>query len=247
MLKQGVGRSIKLCHSRLGVRGRRTGVALRVQSARGFRRVLAGAVLVSIVFSGGCSTVIMADRGAEDRAGERSSAAERTALTSAADAVSQTRWPKPNANPLGAMLGGGRDRVSEQDAVETYLAALGGAGAGAVMADANRHLAAAGRLADTAAACANAARPVMADVAVVEDAIADLKGIRDVYVASLKSLKKEGERVGDDDIRAVRDDFNNAIRTLGKAADRLADSVAHNKSRAYAEPTVRRANFVGGR
>lgn len=198
-----------------------------------------------IAASAGCSTTILTQGDAPDR----EAAMERAALIEAADALSQTKWPKPQqvswASRLTGVVGGD-ERISKSEAAAAYLAALGDAPGrtDSVFTDAGAHLAAAGELIEAAEIAAIAPRPAMADVAVIEGAISDLRQTRDIYVACLKELAKQGDAVASDDIRSLKTEFDSAIEEIGAVADRLADSVANDQSETFAGPRIRK-DFAG--
>lgn len=205
---------------------------------------MACAVFLCGASLGGCTTVLVSENADADRA----AAMERVALIAAADRLSNTPWPKPEPASLGARLTGGvvgGSRVSQGDAVTAYLARLAGepAPASAVFTDAENHLGAAANLVDVADIAAASMRPARADIAILEEAIGDLRMTRDVYLASLKTLARSGDAVDDQDVRQLRVAFNAAIEEMGAAADRLAESVADTRARNFAEPAPRGRNF----
>ncbi len=217
-----------------------------MKSGRRFLRAIAG-VGALVTMTGGCSTVVF-----QDQAGAaRSPAIERDALVRAASDVSQTKWPKPEGASFGRMLTGvvvgSGERVTESEAVDQYLESLAAAQDRrlVVLADAERHLAAASALALAAEAAAEGFRPAMSDVSLLESAIGDLRGVRDVYLSSLKRLSKEGEPVDSETVGVLRSAFNESIERIGDAADRLADAVAHDRTETLADRPVRRSNFTG--
>ncbi len=216
-----------------------------MNSGRRFLRAIAS-VGALVTMTGGCSTVVF-----QEHAGAvRSPAVERDALVRAASDVSQTKWPKPEGASFGRLLTvvvGSGDRVTESDAVDRYLESLATAQDRrlVVLADAERHLAAASLLAQAAEAAAEGFRPAMADVSLVESAIGDLRSVRDIYLSSLKRLSKEGEEVDSQTVSVLRSAFNDSIERIGDAADRLADAVAHDRTETLADRPMRRANFTG--
>lgn len=209
-------------------------------------RAIVGAGVV-IMSAAGCTAVVFQ----EPARTAKVPTVEREALLRAASEVSHTKWPKPQGASFTRMLSsavvGPGDRITESDAVARYLEALGGAPDRrlAVLADAERHLSAAHALTTAAEAVARGVRPTMSDVSLVEGAIGDLRGVRDVYLASLKRLSKEGEMIDGATLSSLRADFNASIQRLGASADRLADAVAHDRTETVAGRTVRRANFMG--
>lgn len=185
---------------------------------------------LALVFTAGCSTVVMREPVAVAAA-----EAERSDLFLAAEAVSETKWPKPDAAGIVGMLGGG-GRVTEADSVSAYVAQLGaGPGRGvAVLRDAYVHIDAAYKLAAAADRASSLAQPSDEDVRLVETAISDLRGARDVYLASLRELGGAGDGVEPRTEQAVKAAFNDAIRNIGEAADALSDRVAAERLQAEA-------------
>lgn len=231
---------------RVGRGGGRGGSRGLVKFGRRFIRATVG-VGVLLAFTGGCSTVVFQEQSQT----VRSQAVERDALIRAAAEVSATKWPKPEGGSFGNMLAsvvvGSGDRVTESDAVDQYLQSLGSSPDRrlVVLADAERHLAAATALAQAAEAAADGVRPAMSDISIVEGAIGDLRSVRDIYIASLKRLSKEGESVDSGMIGTLRSAFNDSIERVGRSADRLADAVAHDRTETLADRPLRRANFAG--
>lgn len=208
-------------------------------------RLAMGAAAV-VISASGCATVITSD-GATAR---RETAVERAALVEAAAAVAQTRWPKPERASLVEILSVGvvsADRMTENKAAEFYLATLQDAQARQtqVFADAQAHLEAARWLATATKAAAESVRPTTSDISVVEEAIGELRGARDIYVAALKALSKEGEIVESEAVHALKAEFNAAIAEIGAAADRLAEAVAEDRTSTYAGRNPR-LDEIGG-
>jgi len=173
----------------------------------------------------GCSTVIKTS--SEDDAG---SLAGRAALIEAAAGAAWSPWPKPSSSSFAERLAGGEQRnesVSREDAIEAYVGALKKTpdGAAALMNDANRHLAAAEALKAAAEEACESQRPRLSDVAIIEDAIADLRETQKIYVASLKKID-----AGKILIARVKDDFDGALKALGEVADNLAESAMKRRA-----------------
>ena len=204
-----------------------------------------GSVVAAAVFCllGGCSTVIKSENSETLRA----AAVEREALIAAAGAVVETKWPKPDGADWGARLvgaapSGSRD-VSENDAAAMYLAKLGPAPRkGALLADAAVHIGAAQELARAAEATAQAVRPARADVSIIEEAIVDFRQTRDIYLATLKTIAKDGEPVTSSETKALKASFAGAIEALSAAADDLADSVERDDTETFAGPVSKFVN-----
>lgn len=196
--------------------------------------------LCALAVSGGCSTVVFQEQSAIERP-----AVERDALQRAALAVYASKWPSPEGGGgLGRMFGaGGGERVSVAGAADFYVASLSGDRVDAILRDAARHLAAAEPLVAAADAAALSVRPTRTDVSAVESAIGELRSVRDVYLAALRRLEREGERADPKSVAELRGAFNAAIRDVGMAADALADAVAANRSESFARGP--RSNFAG--
>lgn len=192
-------------------------------------------VLASIALaSSACSTVIKTS-GKDERAG----AAEREALREAAGEVAKSPWPKPSSSSLAERLAGGEadeDKVSRDDAVKVYVASLKSAPSADIllMADADRHLEAARVLKAVAEEACDSPSPRLSDVALIEDAIADLRETRAIYVASVKKLD------ADDDIAdRIKDSFDEVLKDLGDVADQLAENAMKKNSEALAGSEAR--------
>lgn len=203
----------------------------------------AGVVLLGLAASG-CTTVVLSDN---KTPAERSVAVERAQLARAAQEVSKTRWPKPEQESWRARLIGFEDSgadVTSSDALDFYIAALRAESdrSERVLADAEQHLRAAAGLVRAAEAAADAVRPAMSDVSIVEGAIGDLRQTRDIYLASLKALARDGDTIDAERTRDLKHAFNDAIRDIGAAADVLADRVANDETNTLAGP---RRNTAG--
>lgn len=211
-----------------------------------FGRVASSIALAAVSFlTSGCSTVVMREPGAPAMAIK----SDRTDLAAAAVRVSATKWPKPYAGSLGGMLGLGGGRTTEKDAVAAYVASLG-AGPGrsvAVLKDAYHHIDAAYALAAAAERAAVQFDPTADDVALVETAIGDLRGARDVYLASLRSLGEEGDGAEARTEQSLRGAFNRAIRDIGDAADSMSDRLTARRLDSARRPAGPMAShFAGG-
>ncbi|NWG92084.1 MAG: hypothetical protein HXY21_06195 [Parvularculaceae bacterium] len=196
----------------------------------GFRRLAAAIILA--LSAGGCSTVIKSERAVVDKGGE----ADRAALRAAAANVADAPWPKPTSSSLAERLAGAEpegDKLSRDDAVAAYVETLSETpdAENRLMADADRHILAARALNEVAKAACESAAPQMADVALLEDAIADLRETRAIYVASLKEI--DGDKLN---IELVKRSFDDVIKTLGDVADDLANNAVKKNSRNLAGP-----------
>jgi hypothetical protein len=179
----------------------------------------------------GCSTVIKTS--SEDYG---ANAPERAALIDAAADVAWSPWPKPSSSSIAERLAGGEapsDGVSRDDAVDAYVVAVKAApdGEAAVLDDAGKHLDAARALNAAADDACDSAYPRLSDVALLEDAIADLRETRTIYVATLKKID------GDDDaIDRLKRDFDRALKDLGDVADKLAENAMKKRADNFAGP-----------
>jgi len=211
------------------VQARRESEFVKVLS-NGFRRLAAAIILA--LSAGGCSTVIKSERAVVDKGGE----ADRAALRAAAANVADAPWPKPTSSSLAERLAGAEpegDKLSRDDAVAAYVETLSETpdAENRLMADADRHILAARALNEVAEAACESTAPQMADVALLEDAIADLRETRAIYVASLKEI--DGDKLN---IELVKRSFDDVIKTLGDVADDLANNAVKKNSRNLAGP-----------
>ena len=87
----------------------------------------------------------------------------------------------------GIVTGPQKERITKDQAVEVYVAVLEKSGdpQAALLADAETQLRAADVLTAAATSAASAVRPVMADVAIVEGAMGELRQAREIYLASI--------------------------------------------------------------
>jgi hypothetical protein len=191
-------------------------------------RRFVGIAAAAIAFAG-CSTVIKTS-GSDDQA----YAAERAALAEAAGRLAASPWPKPSSSSLADRLAGAEPRgekISRDDAVEAYVGALrvGENSKIALEGDAARHLDAARALKVAAEVACDSASPRLSDVALMEDAIADLRETRSIYVSSLKKLDADKGAID-----RLKTDFDAAIRELAAAADALAEVAMKRQSKNFA-------------
>lgn len=185
--------------------------------------MLAGAV--------GCSTVI---KTSSDDAAAVSQ--ERGALVEAASAAAWSPWPKPSSSSFADRLAGAEidgDRISRDDAIGFYVSLIKDSGdaEAALMNDAKRHLDAARRLDEVTTDLCDTARPRLSDVALVEDAIADLRETRTIYLAALKRIDAEKSAAD-----RLKRDFDTSLKELGETADRLAQNAMKRRAEAYLAP-----------
>ena len=189
------------------------------------------ALALALLAAAGCSTVIKTS--SDD---DSASATERAALMEAAAGAAWSPWPKPSSSSIAERLAGGGERsddISRDDAVEAYVSALNGApdGEAVLIKDAGRHLGAAKALKEAAEEAGESPSPLLSDVALVEDAIADLRETRTIYLASLKKIG--GEK---DTAERLKRDFDAALKDLGEVADELAENAMKRRAENFARP-----------
>jgi hypothetical protein len=189
------------------------------------------ALALMSVAAAGCSTVIKTSSGDAE-----ASATERAALIEAAAGAAWSPWPKPSSSSIAERLAGGEERsddISRDDAVEAYVSALKSApdGEADLIEDAERHLDAAKGLKDAAEEAGESPSPLLSDVALVEDAIADLRETRTIYLASLKRIG--GEK---DTAERLKRDFDEALKDLGEVADELAEKAMKRRAENFVQP-----------
>lgn len=177
----------------------------------------------------GCSTVIKTS--SQDDEG---SLAERAALVEAAAQAAWSPWPKPSSSSIAERLAGGDprpERISRDDAIEAYVSILKNSpdSAAALMNDVSRHLAAAQNLKFAVEEACDSQAARLSDVAIIEDAIADLRETRTIYLASLKKIDGEKSLVA-----LVKRDFDTALKDLGEVADELAENAMKRRADNFA-------------
>ena len=156
--------------------------------------------------------------------------------------VEDTVWPRPEpvsmTARLSGLIGGQGDRVTRGDAVSIYLTALQSesAPAEAVRRHAERQAEAALALANIAeTVVATSANPRMSDVAVLERAIVTLGESRSIYLSALGAVAALDRETRTATANAVNQDLRAAQAALGLQADRLAERVMRENTRAVAE------------
>lgn len=199
------------------------------RSLCGFRLFVA--VSIAALAASGCSTVIQTT--APD---DHARIASRMALEEAAANVAASPWPKPASSSLADRLAGassGGDRASRDGAVDAYVAklTLSDHGNDDLIADAARHLEAAGALKSVAQTVCDSPAPRLSDVALLENAIADLRQTRSIYVSALRRLNGDKS-----DVDHLKRDFDKAIKELGSVADDLAKSAINQRASDFATP-----------
>ncbi|MBB4657549.1 hypothetical protein [Parvularcula dongshanensis] len=151
---------------------------------------------------------------------------ERIALTEALAALDASVPPEPTANEaLGLIVFGGHDRARKA-AAEAYLQGVTAPDPlPAVFADIDEALRRARAVAEAGQAAATALVPVMDDVALLEDAIGDVRRCATLYTDALgliRDKQDEAVRLSKTEIRAVKDAFTDAARDISASADRVA-------------------------
>jgi hypothetical protein len=211
----------------------------------GVKRIGCGIAALLGIFCSGCA-VIPTNSHSELNAAYN---AERESLAAAAQAVEATPWPKPeNVSFVARITGGGGDRVTRTEAVETYVASLQPAGARfqKLATDARTNLLAADRLNVMAMNAADAPRLSMNDVVLLEGAIQALRENRQIYAEAAEDLEKAGEPVSDEEAGTIHDAYAIAIKALGETADLLAARIENNRSETFAEPEHKKAEHFTG-
>ena len=210
------------------------------------RRVGLFFILAAVALLQGCATVVI-DNNASNKI-----SVERDALKTAAADVAAVNWPKPQAISMserltGIVAGPKQERITKDEAIEVYVAALEKSPdpKAALIEDAETQLRAADVLTAAAVSAASAVRPVMADVAILEGAMGELRQAREIYLESLEEVTSDKIVIAELK-RGLKSDFNRAIKEVGVAADLLADKVAADRTQTVATPNGHRSNFFGG-
>ncbi|NHK27828.1 hypothetical protein FF098_007940 [Parvularcula flava] len=157
---------------------------------------------------------------------------ERQELVQAARQLESTPWPEVTeaslTNRMVSVLFG-REEVSEgtsrEEALDIYLASLNASPSNApstLMRHADNTLRAARKVAERGRMAATAINPSADDIAVLEEAIGDVRASRDMYIAALKRLKSDGHIVPDGDVAELQAAFSQTIRDIGSTADMVA-------------------------
>ncbi|GGD01493.1 hypothetical protein [Aquisalinus flavus] len=158
---------------------------------------------------------------------------ERQDLVQAARKLENTPWPEVTeaslANRMVSVLFGREDvaeGTSREDALEVYVASLSAAPSSApstLMRHADNTLRAARTVAERGRLAATAINPSTDDIAVLEEAIGDVRASRDMYIAALKQLKSDGHMIPDGDVAELQAAFSQTIRDIGSTADLVAE------------------------
>ncbi len=200
----------------------------------GVSRIAFAIIAAAGLCAAGCSTVIKTSPDGVDAADP-----SRLALVEAANAAAWSPWPAPSGNSLADRLVGGETSetdITREAAIAAYVAGLEKSGDSrkALFADADRHLKSARELKSAVNDASQADHPALADVAIIEGAIANYRENQSIYVAALKEIDAD-----EDDVRQLKDDFDSAIRDLGKAADKLAESAMRRRASQIAARVAR--------
>lgn len=157
---------------------------------------------------------------------------ERLALVAATEELDETPWPAVNETSLTERMASrlfGRkadDRgLSRDEAVDLYAESLSSRSADPahlLLADADRTLRSARDVAEAGRLAAEAINPDTDDIAVLEDAIAEVRFSRDMYLATLKSLKDDGHGVSNTQMAGIKAAFSQTIDDIGTTADVVA-------------------------
>ncbi|MDZ7628638.1 MAG: hypothetical protein U5J99_09600 [Parvularculaceae bacterium] len=172
-----------------------------------------------------------------DNAKSLVSTEEREALAVAAAELAWSPWPKPEGafGPASSVTSeAGVGVTTRSHAVDSYVASLDRSAPGErIAADVRRHLLAAAALTKAAKRASDWPDPRLADVAIIETSIADLRETRAIYLATLKLIDADDEL-----IHAIREPLDKAVKELGRVADDLAENAMKKRSSKFAVPNI---------
>jgi hypothetical protein len=166
------------------------------------------------------------------------SRSERAALLAATRKVQETPWPRIEKASLsdrmvGALFGGDKQErdsnsVTRDEAVAIYVERLNRqpSPVSALMQDANQCLTNARHLAESGRVASTSITPRDNDIALLEEAIGDIRQSRDIYLAAMKKLRNNGESLSRDEIKDMKHAFTQTIADLGITADAIHDKIA---------------------
>ncbi len=159
---------------------------------------------------------------------------ERIALVEAANALADQPWGR---SAEGSMLSVLFNPVLETDRdrlIDQYLAGVAAAQGDPVaqiIADADRSLADARRVAEAGRQALAALQPLPADISTLETAIGEARECRTVYVRALELLQRSGAQVSAAEAQVIRDAFTQTITDIAHTADLVAMRAAHDTGR----------------
>ncbi|WP_306250579.1 hypothetical protein [Parvularcula sp. IMCC14364] len=200
--------------------------------------------VAAVGFSGCASVKIAMPGAATDEAVSLAGVHERAALVSATRQLDRTPWPEIteenfSGRMMTALFGGEQknDGVSRDAALEAYAAMLAAERSpqAVLMQDANATLRHARMVSESGRQAAYAMNPSSGDISVLESAIADVRESRDMYVGTLRLLRKKGFDIDRDFEQELKKAFTQTIQDIGTSADIVADRVSSAATAQYAD------------
>ncbi len=165
-------------------------------------------------------------------------AKERVALKMATRDLGKTPWPEITDETLSvrmvnAMFGvpSKTTGMSREDALEIYAMRLRREASPevALLRDANLTLRQARQVAEAGRMAAVAINPNSTDIVVLEGAISDVRECREMYLAALKMLRKEGHEFTKQEQTELKAAFSQTIQDIGSTADLVAERLSANR------------------
>lgn len=207
------------------------------------------------LISAGCASITLSGKdGARGQVDQKieivRGASERQALVAAVSTLDQTPWPQIEkislrARMAGSLFGGDKNppasSMTREQAIEIYLNQLmtDPQPTGQLLLDADTTLTQARQVAESGRLAARAMRPQSGDIKVLENAIANVRTSRNIYLAAMSRLKKQGIYVQREDMSDIKDAFSQTMRDIGLTANILAERLAAEKTlRAFAESKI---------
>lgn len=193
------------------------------------------ASLLAALSANGCASVKLAPVETFQPAARSVSTghSERQALVSATRELKQTPWPDVTETSLtermvSILFGGDEEEtgMTRDEALQLYVSSLKTDSASPVILltrHADNTLRSARNVAESGRLAATAINPDTDDIAVLEDAIADIRFSRDMYISAMKMLKSDGYDVSGDEMDEIRAAFSQTIRDIGTTADAVAE------------------------
>ncbi len=192
------------------------------------------------LLASGCASVKLSMPGQEkDSLEANAGARERVALLAATRELERTPWPAVaetslSSRMVNAMFGvkATADGMSRDEALDVYAMRLARQNypTGALMRDANVTLRQARKVAESGRLAAAAIKPSSSDIAVLETAISNVRECREMYLAAMKELKKDGHTVAKQDQTELKEAFSQTIQDIGATADLVAERFAARRS-----------------
>lgn len=154
---------------------------------------------------------------------------ERVALYDAASALADQPWGQVDDTGLVNVLFGTIKETERDRVLEQYVSTVRVSAADpvtAIIADADSSLGHARRVAEAGRQAMHSMQPVGSDISTLEEAIAEARECRKMYVRALQALQDDGADVRDEDVDMIRDAFTQTITDIGETADMVAERVA---------------------